>query len=107
MDNRCAGTQVSFRRPFMLAGLGGIQPPGTYMVQMQDEAPDSLSFVGWRRTGCTLVFHRAGAVKYAAVDAQDLREALVRDGDQSTDPPAAPATAHCNRRVRQQFYGYA
>jgi hypothetical protein len=36
---------------------------------------------------------RDGAIEYVSVDPRELREALVRDGDQGTDPPAAPSVA--------------
>jgi hypothetical protein len=43
-------------------------------------------------------------VEYVAIDPQELRDALVHDGDQGTDPPAAPAAAASpNRRARDQL----
>ena len=98
MDSRITSKFVIFRRPFTLSGLGGTQPPGTYTVRTEEEMLDTLSFVAWRQVGCTIVLHRDGAVEYAAIDPQELREALVRDGDQSTDPPAAPSVG---RRARE------
>jgi len=98
MDSRLTSKMVTFRRPFTLSGLDGIQPPGTYTVQTEEEMLDTLSFVGWRQVGCTIVLHRDGAVEYVAIDPQELREALVSDGDQGTDPPAAPSVG---RRARE------
>jgi len=100
MDRRTTSKLVTFRRPFLLSGLEGEQPAGTYAIRTEEEILDTLSFAGWRQTGCTMLIHRDGAVEYAAINAQELREALVRDGDQGTDPPAAPAVAESRRRAR-------
>ena len=103
MEPRITSKLVSFRRPFTLSGLEGIQPPGTYTVRTEEEMLDALSFVGWRLTATTLVLHRDGGVEYAAIDPQELRDALVRDEEQGNDPPAAPsAAASLNRRTRSQ-----
>ena len=67
--------------------------PGTYTIHTEEEMLDTLSFVGWRQIGCAIVLHREGAEEHVTVDPQELREALVRDGDQGTDPPAAPSVA--------------
>jgi len=104
MESRITTKLVTFRRPFTLVGLDGVQPPGTYMVRTEEEMLDTLSFAGWRQTGCIIVLHRNGAEEHAAIDPQELREALVRDGDQGTDPPAAPSIAvGRSRRVREQL----
>ena len=104
LERRITSKLIIFRRPFTLSGLNGIQPPGSYTVRTEEEMLDAVSFIGWRQTCTTLVLHRDGGVEYAAVDAQELREALVRDGDQGTDPPAAPAQASTvNRRARDRL----
>ena len=104
METRITSKSVTFRRPFTLAGLDGMQPPGTYTVRTDEEMLDTVSFIGWRQTATTLVLHRDGGVEYAVIDPQELRDALVRDGDQGTDPPAAPAAAaSSNRRPRDQL----
>jgi hypothetical protein len=104
MESRITSKQVTFRRPFTLAGLDGIQPAGTYTVRTEEEMLDALSFIGWRQTSTTMVLYRDGGVEYAAIDPQELSEALVRDGDQGTDPPAAPAVAAgSHRRARDQM----
>jgi hypothetical protein len=60
---------------------------------MEEEMLDTLSFVGWRQTGCFIVLPRRGGMEHVAIDAQELREALVNEGDQGTDPPTAPSVA--------------
>ena len=104
MDSRTTSKLITFRKPFTLSGLDEIQPPGTYTVRTEEEMLDTLSFAGWRQICCTIVLHRDGGVEYAAIDPQELREALVRDGDQGTDPPAAPCVAvNRARRSRDQM----
>jgi len=104
MESRTTSKIVNFRNSFTLSGLDGIQPPGTYTVRTEEEMLDTLSFIGWRQVGTTMVLHRDGGVEYAAIDPRELREALVRDGDQGTDPPAAPSVAErSNRRARDQL----
>jgi hypothetical protein len=103
MESRITSKQVTFRRPFTLTALDGIQPPGIYTIRTEEEMLDALSFIGWRQISTTMVLHRDGGVEYAAIDPHELSEALVRDGDQGTDPPASPAVAAGNRRARDQM----
>lgn len=104
MEDRTTRKLITFRRPFTLSGLDGIQPPGTYTVRTEEKMLETLSFVGWRQISTTMVLHCNGGVEYAAIDPQELREALVHDGDQGTDPPASPSVAvSSGRRTREQL----
>lgn len=104
MESRTTSMQVVFRKPFTLSTLSSLQPPGSYTIRMDEEMLDTLSFAGWRRTDCAIVLHSAGTTEYVPIDLQELREALVRDGDQGIDPPAAPAMAATrSRRVRDMM----
>jgi hypothetical protein len=47
--------------------------------------------MGWRRTDIVLELVSDGRVRDITMSAQELREALVEDGDQGTDPPANPS----------------
>ncbi len=93
MERRVTSKLVIFRKPFWLSGLDGEQLPGTYTVQIEEEVLDGVSLIGWRQTHAALVLSRDGGTEYVAIDPQELREALVKDGDQGTDPPAAPSQA--------------
>ena len=97
VENRITTRLVSFRNPFILSGLDCPQPPGTYTVRMEEEMLDTVSFIGWRQTGCFILLPQAGGMEHASVDPQELREALVNDGDQGTDPPSAPSVALAKR----------
>jgi hypothetical protein len=100
MESRTTSKTATFRRPFTLSGLDGIQLPGSYTILIEEEMLDTLAFVGWRQTGCAIVLRRNGGEEHVAIDPQELREALVHDGDQGTDPPAAPSPA-VSRGARQ------
>jgi hypothetical protein len=93
MESRITIEQVTFRSPFALSGLRGVRPAGTYTIRTEEQMLDPSSFVGWRQAATIMVLHRDGGVEYAVINRQELREALVRDGDQGTDPPASPAVA--------------
>jgi len=103
MESRTTSKLVTFRKPFALSSLDSPEPAGTYTIHTEEEMLDTQSFVGWRQIHCAIVLHRAGAMEYVSVDPQELREALVRDGDQGTDPPASPSVAMGRgRRPRDQ-----
>jgi len=103
MEIRTTGKLITFRNPFTLSALDKVYPPGTYQLQIEEQPLDTISFVGWRQTGCLLGLFRDGAMEYISVDPRELREALVRDGDQGTDPPAASSfpSRHAPRSMRQ------
>lgn len=93
--------QVTFTRPFHLSGLN-IHPAGSYTVTVAQEQLGAVSRVGWRQLAATLQCTRGGMAEHVPIDMQDLREALLRDSGQSTDPPSAPAMARAqNPRMRE------
>jgi hypothetical protein len=93
MQTRTTSRQVTFVKPFRLAVLEAVRPPGTYTVSVEEEQLDVHSFISWRQISATLQLAADGATEHVAIDMNDLRAALLRDTDQSTDPPSAPATA--------------
>jgi hypothetical protein len=107
MDTRSTVELVTFHKSFALSTVEGIQPPGIYTVRREEEMLDTLSVAGWRLTGCTIQLYKRGAAECVDIDLQELREALVRDGDDgSVDPPmAALSTAGRSQRVRDFLRG--
>lgn len=103
MDTRTIRRQVTFAKPFSLEGLGSIQPPGTYTVTLVEEQLDTLSFVGWRQIAATLQITDGATTEHVAIDMRDLRDALVHDSDQSTDPPAAPTLAKAQEPLKPEM----
>ncbi len=49
MDWRTSRRTVTFARPFLLRGIGGEQPAGTYLVETDEELIPGLSSLAWRR----------------------------------------------------------
>jgi hypothetical protein len=103
METRTIRKQVTFSKPFHLAGCDGVQPPGSYTLTLEEEQLDVLLFVGWRQTATTLQLTHGGTTDYIAIDMQDLMDALLRDSDQSTDPSAAPPSAKTQSRARPKL----
>ena len=54
MPLRTSRRTVTFRRPFALRGLEGVQPAGTYEVETDEELLEQLSFPVWHRTATTI-----------------------------------------------------
>lgn len=98
MEKRTTAKQVQFRRPFYLSAVPGPQPAGTYTVRVVHEQADPSIAMGWRRTEIVLELAREEGVMDVAMSAQELREALVHDGDQGTDPPANPGKRQSRER---------
>lgn len=81
MDTREYSSTVVFRRPFILNGLEGVQPSGTYNVEAREELLDTMAYCGYRRISTSIELHGQppGITRMATVDPQDLENALVRD----------------------------
>jgi hypothetical protein len=81
--NRTTTRAVRFARPFVLPGVDGEQPPGTYEVEVEEESLPGLSFPVYRRveTRITLPFTTMGASGYQTVPVshEALETALARD----------------------------
>ena len=83
MSIRTTDTAVTFRRPFSLSSVEGIQPAGTYQVSTDEEQIASLSFLAYARM-TTLLYLPANAKSDATrqvvkVDPAELAAALDQD----------------------------
>jgi hypothetical protein len=83
MTMRTTSRTVSFTRPFVLSGLDGVQPAGTYTVETDEELIQELSFPAYRRIA-TVIFlpSRPGgsmSAQIVDVDPLELQAALERD----------------------------
>jgi hypothetical protein len=92
MVTRTSSKQVIFRRPFLLGGLDGMQPAGTYTIDTEEERVDALSFSAWKRVATVMQLARGGATEYQPIDPAKLSEALRRDGA-SLDAPSPSLTS--------------
>lgn len=54
MTARSTETKVTFRYPFKLAAFDGPKPAGTYLVVVDEEQIEGLSFTVFHRTATTL-----------------------------------------------------
>jgi hypothetical protein len=83
MTMRTTSNTVSFTRPFVLNGIDGVQPAGTYTVETDEELLQDLSFPAYRRIA-TVIFlpSRPGSAVSAQVvdiDPLELKAILERD----------------------------
>jgi hypothetical protein len=85
MDTRSTNSQITFRRPFRLSGVDGLQPAGSYTLTVEEERLDTLTFDAWRRTSTTLYVPQGGAIDHAAISMEDLQAALARDASPEMD----------------------
>jgi len=69
---------VTFRHPFTLAGLDREWPPGTYVVDAEDEVLD-VSFAAYRRVATRIRLTRGATTEFWPVSAHDLEAALQND----------------------------
>jgi hypothetical protein len=86
---RTSRREVTFRGPFRLPGLREDEPPGTYLVESDEEPVESLSHTVYRRVATWLIIDRNGTTRAIAVQPDDLAAALERDrlaGLSASDP---------------------
>jgi hypothetical protein len=83
MAMRAPDTRVTFIRPFVLKGLPGVQPAGTYSVELDKKPADAFSLLGMKRTSTWIRicrnFGTSGVLQLAQIDPLDLAAALIRD----------------------------
>ena len=83
MMNRTTTGTVTFRHSFTMEGLDGWQPAGTYVIEMEEELLQELSFPAWRRVHTAIRLpQRAGISvmeQVATVDFKALEAALAVD----------------------------
>jgi hypothetical protein len=101
MLTRTSHSHVTFRRPFRLAGMGAAAPPGCYKVDLEEERLDTPTVEAWRQTVAILQVTTAGLTEHVTIDPQALRDALLRDGDDTIDPPVLPRPARDILRIRR------
>ena len=89
MTIRTSQLPVTFRFPFSLSSIDGVQPAGTYLVETDEEELEMLSQTGFRRISTAIILPlAAGGSSYQRVDLDpaELGSAIQRDLDH-TGPP--------------------
>lgn len=83
MTSRTTTRTISFTRPFLLKGVEGEQPAGTYDVEIDEELLPGVSFPVYRRVEAriTLPFDAMGASGHQTVPVplEELEAALALD----------------------------
>jgi hypothetical protein len=81
--NRTTTRSVTFRHPFTITGIDGWQPAGAYIIEMEDELLQGISFPAWRRvhTAIRLPQHPGAskAEQVAVIGSGELDAALAGD----------------------------
>lgn len=91
MLTRTQRSTLVFARPFSLAGDPRRQPPGTYLVETEEELLEGLSFPAYRRIATTITLQSVATgalIQALGVDPDDLARA--HDADRATIQEAAP-----------------
>jgi len=87
MTLRTRSDTVTFDRPFVLTGVDGVQPAGTYTVETDEELLPTLSLTAYRRLATWLRLpalspaakSAPARTQVAAIDPLELQAALARD----------------------------
>ena len=76
---RTTRESVTFDHPFSLAAVGEVQPAGTYIVEIDEELIDGLSFLAYRRVATTVYLplhdRGPGSVQAVRVEPRELAAA--------------------------------
>jgi hypothetical protein len=91
MSMRTDTSTVTFTHAFRLPGMEGDHPPGTYEVETDQEAIDSMSTVAYRRVATRIHLSSQGLTRVLTIDPKDLDLALRRDLAEAQSSPATPA----------------
>lgn len=82
-SNRSRSKRVTFTRPFVLKGLEGAQPSGTYSVETREEHAGFFSIFFAKQTSTWIRICRNpgiyGVLRIVNIDPLDLAAALMRD----------------------------
>jgi len=83
MFSRTTSKTVTFSHPFVLTGIDGVQPAGTYTVETDEELVDGLSFPAYRRVATVILLPApAGGTSLfqaATIDPLELEQAEQAD----------------------------
>ena len=76
---RTTRESVTFDHPFSLAAVGEVQPACTYIVEIDEELIDGLSFLAYRRVATTIYLplhpRGPGSVQAVRVEPRELTAA--------------------------------
>ena len=79
MTIRTTKSRVTFNRPFSLKGVDGVQPPGSYEVETDEEVIEGNERTVYRRVATILYLSAGGTTVSCTIDPDDLAAVLARD----------------------------
>jgi hypothetical protein len=83
MTERITHSSVTFVHAFFLRDMEGMQPPGTYLIEIDEEPLGNLSFLAYRRVSTTMTLPAVGAAslrkQVVTIDPDELRDAVAKD----------------------------
>ncbi len=91
MTTRTTSRSVTFRRPFIMGGFDAIQAAGTYVIDVEEETIEGLSFPAFRRLSTQMRIYTLGTTEHRFINPVELDEALLRDAAQQ-EPQSGPAS---------------
>ena len=93
MSTRTKQETVTFGHPFTISGVDGVQPAGSYVVQIDEEAVDSLSLLAYRRvrTSMLLPLHpgSTSSLQSILIEPRELEKSLAQDRATCPSTPLA------------------
>ena len=91
MTNRTTRSIASFKEPFTLRAVEGLQPPGDYNVFIEDELIQGLSRAAYRRVSTILqtpsISSPQDHARLVSISATDLEVALMKDSHLTVPGP--------------------
>lgn len=79
MTLRTTRSSVTFQNPFEFPGTDGIQSPGAYDVEIEEEIIETVSRTVYVRMATLFYIRSPGMVRTVAIDPHDLEAALEKD----------------------------
>lgn len=101
MNTRTTSRSVTFRRPFQLSGFDAVQPAGTYVIDVEEEALEGISFPAFRRLSTQMRISTLGKTEHRFINPVELDEALQRDAAPE-EPPSSPASPTLDGMKREK-----
>lgn len=76
---RTTRSSVTFSSPFRLKGFKQPEPPGTYLLETDEEVIEGNDRTTYLRVATLLYIEAGGTIRTVTVDPTELRAALDRD----------------------------
>jgi hypothetical protein len=84
MTTRTIERTVTFLRPFAIGKNSESHPPGSYLIQTDEEMLPDLSFPAWRRIVTMIHARSNGAMQAEIIDPAELELSLARDAAEAS-----------------------